>query len=96
MKIQPGDICIIIGSYNHPESIGGECLVVAYSDIKVNGGGQPVDVVIRIRERSCPGRKDGNWLATSLHLKKKPPKVQMATWDLVRKTCGWNPTGVKT
>lgn len=91
MTFKPGDVCVIINSYRHPESIGLECTIVSCSPVILDAHDQPVDVTIHIPGVPCPGSQDGSWLANSLHLRRKSPKEKTSTWDAVEKICGWSP-----
>lgn len=94
MKLKPGDVCIIVNSYSHQDSLGLECVVISCSAYTLDPLNQPVDVVIHIPGVPSLDTRTGYWAANSLHLKKKPPKEKASTWDAVEKICGWSPRKV--
>lgn len=93
--IKPGDVCLIVGTYSHPELIGQECEVKAYSPEPTDHFDRWVDYLILVPGHPSPS-PGGLWLSPREHLKKRPPVTREKTtdWSSIRRICGWAPDKV--
>lgn len=93
--IVPGDVCLIVGTYQHTYLIGCECRVVGYSQESEDPFGRAIDFVIEVPGHPSPV-PSGLWTTPRNHLRKKPPpkREKTTSWAAIEKLTKWNPTKV--